>query len=503
MTVIRKLVTLLGFEVDKSSLSAAEGQVNALKTGLKGLAAGFAAVGLKSMMDDVVGYAYEIHLANQNTGIAIDQLEGLAEAADNSEVSLGTLTSALTRMTMQGHTDPLKDILETAEAMEKVDPSKGTELAFDRLGRGAMALMPMLKMGRAEIEATMADAKKSGAAIGEAGIASAVEYKKALREFGDTLEGLQRSIFTPFIASVAKILRPMKAWVETNREMIRTKITEFLRITADMLGLVLRAGQQLVKVYGWVAEKFGGTATAIALVVAGLKLMKDSAIGGAMKFLGLAALIAGTVEEIEYLYSGADKKGSLFWNLAESVDALWKKLSEDHGWNEKHPALAFLLTMLKTITSLRDTFDEWQKLVMNSWLGKGVIALGDRVKKAGTGKSVQAMDPETGLPLLDSASVDMLANYLTAQRQGKTAERPAWQQGFDGTARRIGVAAFNPSLAPAPVSPVTSLNAPINVTVNAQTNAAPDQIGDAIVDRIQDFVQTQYRQALAHAAAPE
>lgn len=487
--VVREIYARLGIKVDKSSVSGAKTMFTELRSQLELAAQAARAVGsvIQGLIGQTVDYAKEINQLARETGLSRDSIQDLAESADESEVSFSTLREGLLRLQKNGFGKADEKLWELVDTFERVkDPAQRAQIAIAHFGKGGQALVPMLAQGREALEGMIAGGREAGTIMRDDALQAALDLHVGLKELKDNAQGLARAVAGPLIKNVVAAVRVFNEWVSVNRKIISDKLGTVLHRASQILRGVWSAARLAMGALDWLAQRFGWASIAVAAFGAAVMFAGKSTLLLSLKWLAIGAIVAIVAEDVEAFLKG---QPSLIGDVVAALDRLFAKLSDDQ-WTKDHPVKAFFLSVLETVVNIRK---EWEQAVnysknavMDSWLGKGVVAAADKVREAGRGKAVRAIDPETGLPL-DAASADMLAGYYTAQRQGIPAERPGWQQGLEGGIRRGATAAagavqgtFAPSVA---------------VTVNAQTGADPTQIANATARAVQEQLATQIRQA--------
>ncbi|WP_219831103.1 phage tail tape measure protein [Paracoccus bogoriensis] len=144
----------------------------------------------------------------QKIGIPVDDLSRLAHAADMSGVSMGSLQTAVGRLSRQiastpdrfrklgiavedaqGNLRPTADVLsDVAQVLSEMpDGAEKTALAMELMGRGGAELIPMLNGGRDALRGMMDEADSLGIVI-------TPEMGRNAEQFGDNLSRLQKQM---------------------------------------------------------------------------------------------------------------------------------------------------------------------------------------------------------------------------------------------------------------------------------------------------------------------
>ncbi|MGE5528759.1 MAG: phage tail tape measure protein [Patescibacteria group bacterium] len=240
----------LGREVQKSGL----GLQQIAKYGTMAGAAIVSAMG--AMTIATTKSAEEIDLLSKRTGVSREELQGLAYAAQQEGTDIQSLGTALARLSqnmydasqgtgearkafkdfgivvtdgqgrLRSSADVLMDLADRMRGM--TNETEMSALAMKVLGRGAQDLVPFLRMGRAEIERLIEEARRLGYVIGE-------EATKQLEALGDELDaikigfaGFGRQIsadLVPVNLAFARGLKEILMWIHAIPAPIRKLVT--------------------------------------------------------------------------------------------------------------------------------------------------------------------------------------------------------------------------------------------------------------------------------------
>jgi hypothetical protein len=483
--VVREIYARLGIKVDKTKTGEAKNFFTEMHSKMELLQKAFE-VGksfLQEMVGETLDYAKEISRAAEMTGLSTESIQGLAEAAGESRVEFATLQEGLLRLQKNGFGKADEKLWELVDTFERVqDPAARAALATQHFGKSGQQMIPMLSKGRAALEAMIAEGREFGNVMGPESLQAALDLRDGLQEWKNIVEGLTRSLSGPFIKSASKALRVMSDWVKENRKWLASKIEWGLQKLTDVLRAVWNVGRTALEGWKQLVDVFGAGTVAAVLLSAAVMAASQSTMFLALKWIAIGAVIALVTEDIVAFLQG---QPSLIGAAIQALDDWFTKMSPENAkFLEDHPILAFLGTVLWTITHITKAWETFSEAMGKTVIGRAAYAVG---KKLG-GRAVQARDPETGLPL-DAQSADQLAGYYSAQRQGIPAERPGWQQGVEGgiyrgvrSAQNAAQAVFAPQVA---------------VTVNAQTGASPDEIANAAAKAVNEQLATANRAARA------
>lgn len=274
-------------------------------------------------------YGDELAKASAKTGVATESLGRLRWAAEQSNVSFGTLEAALFRMqrgaaeaaagtgtakqafdalgiSVTDATGKTKDaeqlMIEVAQALSQVDDAgQRAALTFLIFGRQGMELLPLLMSGEEGIRKLGEEAEKMGLAMSGEAAAASEAFNDQLNELKTALGGLWRVIGTnliPIITDLAEwltdVANRMSAWAERNPWLSST-LTKIALAIGGILAvagpMLLLLGQALIAWNALTAAQARNAAAATAAGNANLAAAGKAAAGG--KLAGLGAGLKG------------------------------------------------------------------------------------------------------------------------------------------------------------------------------------------------------------------
>jgi hypothetical protein len=182
---------------------------------------------------------------SDRTGIAVDTISGLREAADDAEVSMEELGAGLRRFASlaadaskgnkeaqaaldrlgisatdaSGKLKPMDDLLyEAANAFSKMkDGTEKAALAQDAFGRGGLALIPLLNKGEAGIRAYTEATKDAGLAMDKEGVEKARAFRIAMDDLDDAFMAIKLQIHAALLPVVQTLANAFTGIVSTFR----------------------------------------------------------------------------------------------------------------------------------------------------------------------------------------------------------------------------------------------------------------------------------------------
>lgn len=204
------------------SIAGAIGKIRNLWYGLTAvIAAGGATAAFKGFVDQ----ADKVGKLSDKLGVASEELSALGYAAERSNISFDTMSTALQRMIRRSAeaangTGEAKDALKTlginakeftqlslenkmaalADAFQGVgDQGQRVALAMKLFDTEGVAMVQILQNGSAEMRALLQEAKDLGYVFSEESTAGAAKFNDTLTKLGATIGGIGRSFGTPII----------------------------------------------------------------------------------------------------------------------------------------------------------------------------------------------------------------------------------------------------------------------------------------------------------------
>ncbi len=205
--------------------------------------------------------------ASQKTGVAVDQLARLHYIAGVTNVGTDQLDMGLTRLNRTigevasgraaeaagylrkmhinirdggGHlknAGALWGELSERFKNNKSDAEK-TAAALALLGRSGAALLPMLIKGADETQRLGDEFDRLHGRVTGEGAAAAKEASESWHRLTVTFGGLRDAIGAKLFPMMEKIIEPMTQWLVTNRQIVATKVAEWVKRVSDTLSNV-------------------------------------------------------------------------------------------------------------------------------------------------------------------------------------------------------------------------------------------------------------------------
>lgn len=353
-------------EKAKKDTSTFAGAVTAHKVEIEQLGKTFAVVGgaivgsLGLMLKSATDFTLEAGRMSQKTGIAVETISGLREAASKTGVSMDTLNVGLRRFAsiavdaasgnktaikslddlgikatdVHGKLKPMDQLLmEAADHISKMaDGNEKAALATDLFGRSGTEMILMLNKGSSGIKGFIQDNEDMGNAITQEGVAKAKAFSISMGELDDSFMSIKLVI--------ANALMPI---VKGLADMF-TSVSQAVRKLTDVFPVFTNIMTPLVGIIGGLLGIFGGVllilpklAAGWIMVSGGIKKMIESTAAAitanpvlAITLLALMAaykIVTGAIDDyaaaqeeamVEIAASGAQQTKTWKW-IGETV----------------------------------------------------------------------------------------------------------------------------------------------------------------------------------------
>lgn len=324
--IVRELVALLGFEVDKKSASTAEAGISGMVANLKKLAVVAAAVGvgvaLKSIAEGVGTLGDEIDTTAQRLGVTTKALQEMRFVADRADVSREELSVGLRQLARNaveagegnkeaaegfaklgvsargadGKVKPVEQLMqEMGDGFQRLGTDiERTAMAQQLFGRSGTALLPMLAQGSKGIEDMRKRAYELGAVLEDDLIKAASDWDDSNKDVRDSIQGIKNIVGRALLPVLTAWNKAFVRLLMTHGAFIRGSLTRVLQGLAQVLGSVLSFTVKMTDgVVRWLSalsplqQKILGVTAALA----GLLLLLALPGGALVLLAGLIALI--------------------------------------------------------------------------------------------------------------------------------------------------------------------------------------------------------------------
>lgn len=331
-----------------------------------GLAGALSVAGLVRFARDTADYADEMLKAAKVTGIGSTALQGLAFAADQSNVSRESLVKGLEKLNknlVQARTKggdlgkifaaigigaeelktlkPEQTFLAVAKGLSGIkDPALKAAAAQKLFGEAGLDLIPLLDQGEEGIRAFQRRAEELGIVLSEDALQGAADFGDSVSALKQTLTGLGRTITSKLLPQLTPLVERFTAFIAANRDLISAKAgLAFERIGAAIAGIDFGEVLESLKRFAGIVEKgielVGGFGNA-SLIAAGILNLDVVAslfgIGRALVSLGalflanpILAIIAAIAGAVFLIYQNWD--GIVAW-FQEKLDSVTSAFDE-------------------------------------------------------------------------------------------------------------------------------------------------------------------------------
>jgi len=250
----------------------------------------------------------ELRFAAEQSGVTGDQFAESMRflAAKATEAAAGSQEAAqwfrAAGVSVQDASGRIKgtDVLfgELADAFNRSSrDAEKVKVAMALLGDSGVRMVPFMNQGAREIARLRAEAERLGLVITDDLLNQAKDFGDRLGALGAVVRTVGFSIGSVLIPVVEPLVVRMTEWAAANRELIATRVQEFVgRVVEAIPDLVegaqnIAAGfQGVINVVRWVGDTFGYTES--AAVAIGLYL--GGPLIGALANVALAATLFGT-----------------------------------------------------------------------------------------------------------------------------------------------------------------------------------------------------------------
>jgi len=525
MAVLRELVTVLGFDVDKAEAAAADKVFSGLAKGALAVvaAATAAATALGVVIAKTISAGDKAAKTGKRLGISAEEVQEFAFAAERSAVPVEDMNNALKFLqrgafeARKGNkelsasfarlgvkvTDSNGKIKPTTQLFSEVaegftgitDEADRTAIAMQVAGRSGSNLLPLFLEGAKGVEALRQRARDLGFILDNDTAAASERITDNFTDLGLLFTGVGRRIATRFLPMIEKTTDELIAFFVANRDLIDRGIGALVTSITSLVGT-------LVSLARWLSENrrfiliLAGVITA-ALIPALLGLARaygmvalsalKAAVVAAAPFLlviGLAVLIALVIEDVFVFVSGGESAiGNLF-------DAFTREAQKPGAhWMVK--TLAFILTTIKeAIEAVSFFFDEFFKEALE--LGGITEAL----------KSVFSTAVAFWKGQIKSFAAFMFREVVGALRSLPLADKilPMQFAALQGAGAALG--AGGPSVAPAGVSATgnsTQIGVgprQVQVSVDARSTTDPQAVADATAKKVGQILEDDRRETV-------
>lgn len=362
---IADLVAKLSLKSNKASFAAGEKLLGHVRTAIAGIAAFSTVKWFGSLVHDTLEASGKLVDLSDALGVAIEPLQELGYAAEQSGSSVEEMGAGLKRLGMSaaaaakgnkearaafkgidykdaaGRLLPIEQILGgVADKLAAMpEGAERTNLAMKLLGKGGAGLIPALSGGSKGLAEMRAQLIRMGGEI-DGGTA------RAFDDFGDKIgllskawQGLKVTLTAALLPIMTRVIDRATAWWQANQLLVREQLISFVERLAK------RAGELWAMVRGlWPTLKaWADTTQALIRFVGGAENAVRLMIGAWIAFKGLqvTALIVGVTAKLWALATASKAvaastggAGGAVQGLATAAGAAGKGAAARHTFQE-------------------------------------------------------------------------------------------------------------------------------------------------------------------------
>lgn len=311
-TSIEDFFVALGFEVDSSDLKTfkkdIEGAKDAMMSVVKGAAVAAGAIGLfvtsiaaatdelgdfaeveQVGVDIISEYGHAAQLMGADLNAVKSSISGVNKVVGEASLGIGRGAKTFEKLGMSaknadGTVKGFDDIItEVAAKMEGLSRQESIAMA-EKLGIDRK-LIPLLTSGAEKIAELRAEARAFGAITKkDAQISGA--YMDSLDRTVFMVKGLARGIAVELMPAMTLMMDGMRKWFLANREIILSKVNQFLKIVVALLGVFWDYTMRVVTALMELVEWLTTTNTGLGIMAFALGVIVKMA---AYRFFGMLA----------------------------------------------------------------------------------------------------------------------------------------------------------------------------------------------------------------------
>lgn len=241
-----------------------------------------AGAGLFALADRSTATADAIAKGARNAGIASDEYQKLAHAADLSDVSAEALTRTVQTLNQQllesanGGAQPFVDALgqiglraedlggSPTENLGKIfdalnmipDDARRSALSIELLGRGGRQMASLIAEGSAGLNAMGEEAERLGLIIDEEALAASEAFQDSLTRMKGSLGAIARDIGISLAPAIEDVTIEVTEWAAANGEVFAEDLSGTVRNLGDALVQLLPAITAVAGALGTLAEEW-------------------------------------------------------------------------------------------------------------------------------------------------------------------------------------------------------------------------------------------------------
>lgn len=157
-----------------------------IATGIGALASGF-----KATVGNMMDYAKQVRDLQRDIGGSAEEISGLIQAADDVNISFGTLQAAMRAAVRMGVKPTIENIAVLSEEYNRLAPGvERTEYLMKRFGRSGAEMGALMELGADGIRNAAKEAEAYGLILDDVTTKQARELEKGFDNLGDALQGV-------------------------------------------------------------------------------------------------------------------------------------------------------------------------------------------------------------------------------------------------------------------------------------------------------------------------
>lgn len=384
--VLRRLVAVLGLDLDQKDFDKAEIAIRKVtataKTLAGALAGGLIAKGFKDVVLGAVEAADKVSKTAEKIGLSTTALQELSHAANLSGLNSEELSTGLRFLSRNaseaamgskeaqesfaalgvGFTDANGKVLPTEELLTRVadrmatvtNTADRTNLAMRLFGRSGAGMINMLKDGGAGLAAMRAEVAELGGAFDDDFIRRSVEINDNITRLQLAFTGVRNAI----VAEVLPALSSLLEWTLRGWKTARKFFDGTNAIRLGLISMAAAAGLAAFSLSAKLLTALGGVAQMSAAAVIGVKGLGNATLAAQAKgllfgaaFVALAAAIFFVWEEVLTALNGGE---TLFGNLATKVSELYDQFVAFSQGKWFEPLFAPIRELIADLGQVRD-----------------------------------------------------------------------------------------------------------------------------------------------------
>jgi hypothetical protein len=244
--------------------------------------------------------------SSDQMGAALGSLrdKALEAARGNWELRVAFRRMGVQLLDSRGQLRPTEQLLaDVADAFARVpDSARRTAAAVALFGEAGVGLIPMLAQGSLGLRVAAADARNLGLVLTNAEAGGLTSFNTSLRRLTSSITGVWNAIAVRLAPILTPLVNDLTNWIAANRQLIATRIEEYVRAIPGVVQSLREQVEQLwgvlrpfVTTLGEWAESFGAVNTAALVLgvwLGGGLLANIIKLAAAIVGPGISALIA-------------------------------------------------------------------------------------------------------------------------------------------------------------------------------------------------------------------